>query len=127
MAAAGVQPQYTTWVGPPTEEAASRVRWGLSRVLQRWRLDDDAVVEAVLVADELVTNAVRHARTEWRLSVELRGRRLHIAVTDGMAGPDPEPPPGGTRLGLRRVNALAARWGWADHPGGKTVWAEMLT
>jgi anti-sigma regulatory factor (Ser/Thr protein kinase) len=105
----------------------NRVRWGLSRVLQRWRLDDDAVIEAVLVADELVTNAVRHARTEWRLSVELRGRLLHIAVSDGMVGPDPEPTPGGTRRGLRRVNALATRWGWEEQPWGKTVWAEMLS
>jgi hypothetical protein len=36
----------------------------------------------VLVASELGTNAVIHARGPLRLVVELRGRQLHLAVQD---------------------------------------------
>jgi hypothetical protein len=47
-------------------------------------LPDATVMDrAVLLANELVTNAIVHAHTEIRLRLELRGNRLHIAVRDG--------------------------------------------
>jgi anti-sigma regulatory factor (Ser/Thr protein kinase) len=55
------------------------------------------VDRAVLLAGELVTNAVVHARSELRLRLELRGDLLHLAVRDGsprllrlVTIPDPE-------------------------------------
>ena len=52
---------------------------------------------AVLVASELVTNAVVHARTDLHLRLELRGDLFHVAVRDGSPRllrlatvPDPE-------------------------------------
>jgi hypothetical protein len=54
-------------------------------LLDYWQLalPDTTVVErTVLLANELVTNAVVHARTDLRLRLELRGDWLHIAVRD---------------------------------------------
>ena len=84
---------------------------------------------AVLVANELVTNAVAHARTEIRLRLELRGDRLHIAVRDGSPGllrlvaPDPQAEGG---RGLWLIEQLARSWGVNRHPdGGKVVWCVL--
>jgi two-component sensor histidine kinase len=58
-------------------------------VCRYWQLalpDATVMDRAVLLAHELVTNAVAHARTEIRLRLELRGDRLHIAVRDGSPG-----------------------------------------
>ena len=91
---------------------------------------------AVLMVSELVTNVVRHARTEVTLRVET-GPPLHVAVHDGMAASDAfralvtERPPlaavsavGGRGIGL--VHGLATRIGLDDDPdGGKVVWFEL--
>jgi hypothetical protein len=42
----------------------------------------EQIDRAVLVASEVVTNAVVHAHSQLRLLVELRGDRLHLAVQD---------------------------------------------
>jgi anti-sigma regulatory factor (Ser/Thr protein kinase) len=88
------------------------------------------VDRAVLVASELVTNAIVHARTELRLRVELRGDLLHLAVRDGsprllrlVTVPDPEAEGG---CGLWLVEQLARAWGVNRHPeGGKVVWCTL--
>lgn len=87
------------------------------------RLSDDAV----LVVSELVENAVRHARSESVLRVELRPAGLSLAVRDG----DPAPPvlqrpardvPG--HRGVQLVDKVSATWGWMpSSDGGKIVWA----
>jgi anti-anti-sigma regulatory factor/anti-sigma regulatory factor (Ser/Thr protein kinase) len=114
----------------PTAAAASRVF--VRDILDYWQpaLPDGAVLEqAVQVANELVTNAVVHARTDLRLRLELRGDWLHIAVRDGSprllrrvtANPEAE---GGRGLWL--VEQLARAWGVHPHPdGGKVVWCTL--
>lgn len=85
--------------------------------------------EAIMVASELVENAVRHARSEPRLGLELRGEMLTVAVYDD----DPVPvrlvePEGGARrhLGLWLVSRLASAWNHAPTwSGGKVVWAAL--
>ena len=121
-------PQRTTWEGEPTAQALGGVRWGVRRVLEHWQVDEAVIDEAVSVVDELVGNVVQHARTPWRLAVELRGRMLHIAVDDGRVGPGPwsGKRAAGQVSGLRLVSALALRWGWDEHEAGKTVWADLL-
>jgi anti-anti-sigma regulatory factor len=72
----------------PTATAPAAARLYVRDVLGYWRLalpDDDIIDRAELLADELVSNAVVHARTSLRLRLELRGDLLHIAVHD--AGP----------------------------------------
>jgi anti-sigma regulatory factor (Ser/Thr protein kinase) len=102
-------------------------------VCQYWQLtlpDNTLVDRAVLLASELVTNAVIHARTELRLRVELRGELLHLAVHDGSPRllrlvPIPDPEAEGGR-GLWLVEQLARAWGVNRHPdGGKVVWCTL--
>ena len=99
------------------------VDWQLAQPEEHW-LD-----RAMVVANELVTNAVIHAGTELWLRVELRGDRLHIAVHDEsprllrVVDPDPGSDKGG---GLWLVEQLARAWGVQSHPdGGKVVWCTL--
>ena len=116
----------------PTPTAAAAARVFVRDILDYWQhaLPDSAVLErAVQVANELVTNAVVHARTNLRLRLELRGDWLHIAVSDGsprllrQVTADPEAEGG---RGLRLVEQLARAWGVHPHPdGGKVVWCTL--
>jgi anti-sigma regulatory factor (Ser/Thr protein kinase)/anti-anti-sigma regulatory factor len=116
----------------PTPTAPAAARAFVRDVIRYWELalPDATVMErAVLLANELVTNAVVHAHTEIRLRLELRGDRLHIAVRDGS--------PRLLRLvalegqteggrGLWLVEQLARAWGVNRHPdGGKVVWCVL--
>jgi anti-anti-sigma regulatory factor len=84
---------------------------------------------AALVVNELVTNAVRHARTTCRLNIRLDALGLRVAVRD--RGPVPSAliddtvhmPRSGT--GLHLVAALSNRWGVEQHADGKTVWVHL--
>ena len=67
----------------PTPTAPAAARRFVREALRAWRLDppDGELAElAQLLADELVTNAVVHARTGLGLRLELRGGLLHVAV-----------------------------------------------
>jgi hypothetical protein len=65
----------------PVPTAARAGREFVREVCGRWGLDGLAD-PAALLASELVTNAVLHARTALELRVELRRSRLQLAVTD---------------------------------------------
>jgi anti-sigma regulatory factor (Ser/Thr protein kinase) len=101
-------------------------------VCEYWQLalpDATVMDRAVLLANELVTNAVVHAHTEIWLRLELRGDRLHIAVRDGsprllrLVTPDWQAEGG---RGLWLVEQLARAWGVNRHPdGGKVVWCVL--
>jgi anti-sigma regulatory factor (Ser/Thr protein kinase) len=86
----------------------------------------------MLVASELVTNAVSHSlcTEEDFLSVQIaRDGRLRIAVLDpGVSGGSAEIADrpielGG--LGLKVVEQLAASWGTERSDAGYRVWAEL--
>jgi anti-sigma regulatory factor (Ser/Thr protein kinase) len=109
--------------------APAIVRTELSEVSdQTWPLDD-----VLLVASELVTNAVRHSGCHdthtLEVIVRLRHGRLLISVHDpGISGAAAEPTepkstePGG--WGLRIIDELSEHWG-AERPDGYRVWAEL--
>jgi anti-sigma regulatory factor (Ser/Thr protein kinase) len=89
--------------------------------------------DAMLIASELVSNAVLHsgAHRDDLLHVDLRFAEegvLFISVTDpGVSGGTAEPRSaddafGG--IGLRVVEQLATRWG-SDRRDGHRVWAEL--
>ena len=117
---------------PPTPAAAATVRDFVHRLLGHWRIalpDSELIDRAVLLADELVTNAIVHARTEFRLRVALSGDQLRLAVHDdsprqprlALLGPEAE-----TGRGLRLVEQTAKAWGVHHHAGdGKTVWCTL--
>jgi anti-anti-sigma factor len=117
----------------PTPTAPAAARSFVRQVYRHWELalpDPTMVERAVLLANELVTNAAVHAQTELRLRLELRGELLHIAVRDGSPRllrlatiPDPEAERG---RGLWLVERVAHSWGVNSHPGGgKVVWCTL--
>ena len=82
-----------------------------------------------LVISELDANAVRHARTQYRVEIALEGSTVVVGVQDGSpALPQkrtPRPGDGGGR-GLLIIESIARRWGVRPIDGdGKTVWAEL--
>jgi anti-sigma regulatory factor (Ser/Thr protein kinase) len=85
--------------------------------------------DATLVATELVTNAVVHARTASVLSVSLDRHGLHVAVRDmsphgaGAIRIGRDHPDDGR--GLHLVSELTRAWGVTPHVDGKTVWAVL--
>ena len=116
----------------PTAPAAARLFVG--ETLQDWRLgqpDEELSEQAQLLADELVTNAVVHARTDLRLRLELHGELLHLAVHDRdprplRPGPAARDSEGGR--GLVVIAQVAKIWGVHRHPeGGKVVWCILQT
>jgi anti-sigma regulatory factor (Ser/Thr protein kinase) len=116
----------------PTATAPAAARLYVRDVLQYWRLalpGQDVIDRAELLADELVTNAVVHARTSLRLRLELRGDLLHLGVHD--ASPRrlrlvPGDPESETGRGLRLVEQLTTAWGvHRGRDGGKAVWCTL--
>lgn len=93
-------------------------------------LPPDARDRVALVISELVTNCVRHARTEFRLLVTRSNGDVHIEVTDrgaghvGLKNPTLQEPHG---RGLQIVRGLARGWGVipATAGAGKTVWCNV--
>jgi anti-sigma regulatory factor (Ser/Thr protein kinase) len=106
--------------------SVSRVRHLVRTVLDGHHgvlLDD-----AVLVADELVSNAVRHGHgpRTCRLTLMDEGRGLRIEVTDAGSGePHLRIPDETGGRGLVLVDRLANAWGVHWFPRYKTAWAEM--
>ena len=93
--------------------------------MRDWNVDEARIDPAVLVANELVANAIVHAHSAPVLSLAAAGSDLMLRVAD--ASPDlPVARASGSDdlggRGLIVVDALVDRWGIDTHPGGKTVW-----
>ena len=95
------------------------------------------VDDALLVASELVSNAVRHgaplAATDGCIEVrwEIAEHRVHLRVRDGGPGPEngaPRAQHGSSDdergRGLTIISLLATSWGSA-YDDGATVWADL--
>jgi hypothetical protein len=99
----------------PVPAAARASREFVREVCGRWGIG--ALAEpAALVASELVTNAVVHARTAMELRVELRGPQLQVAVRDqdpNLARVLAAKERAGRGLGLGIVERVATAWGCA--------------
>lgn len=88
----------------------------------------DCCADAVVVVDELVTNALQHGSAPVSLRLQRRraGRRLRIEVRDGSRQmPQIGPPTTLRGRGLHLVGGLCADWGVVPTANGKTVWGEM--
>lgn len=130
---------------PPDFTAVREARRVVQRVLSNWRADD-IFDDVVLVASELVANALRHGlqvdepmtrlgeREGVRISLVSTGSHVICAVTD----PSDVPPVrqsadwfDGSGRGLQLVESLSLCWGWTLLDGdpevravqGKSVWA----
>lgn len=107
---------------------AAAARRVVAEVATRCRTPVD-LDDAILLADELVTNAVRHAGGATALLVCGTPSWLRVEVTDSSPVPPAltEPRPGHDRgRGLLLVERLSSAWGTQLlPPGGKVVWFEM--
>ena len=93
-------------------------RWGHAEVAE----------DAALVASELITNAVLHARTRLEVIVRRHDDRIRIEVSDGnrnLPRMRQHTVQSGTGRGLHLVAAVAADWGAEARHDDKTVWVEL--
>lgn len=114
----------------PDPSSVGTARRFVADCIRRWGLLDHAD-DALLVCDELVTNALRHARGPITLVVGRRSDRLVVHVEDDSPyPPEPAAAVAGTLAdsgrGLLLVDTLAADWGTKTTGAGKRVWAELL-
>lgn len=82
-----------------------------------------------LMASELATNAVLHARSEFEVSLAVSPGRVRVEVSDAnsrLPSVSPVPPDAHSGRGLQVVGSLASAWGVERTPGyGKMVWFEV--
>lgn len=109
-------------------ELVGAARAFTTATLAEWELDrfqDDAA----LIVSELASNAVLHARTPMRLTLQSDGRSfLRIEMHDDNPRQPSLAPPmvdAASGRGLPLVVAIASEWGISSEQGGKTVWAEL--
>lgn len=104
--------------------AASLDAWGTTAADVAY----SRVADAVLVASELMANAVKFCTGEIELKVGAHRDRIEIYVTDDSRQPvryeDPDQLSTGGR-GLLIVDALAEQWGQRQRGDHKTVWAHI--
>ncbi len=110
---------------PPVRRAR---RWIAENVPD---LDQSTLLDLLLIADALLTNAFEHATAPRRLRLtRCAGHVVRVEVYD--ASPQLLPvlgKPGGRGLrsrGLLLVNRLASRWGVNPETGHKAVWGEVV-
>jgi serine/threonine-protein kinase RsbW len=118
---------------PADASSVGKVRKEIVADLGNRDLPEDLVGEAEIVASELLTNAVRHARPlsdgTIRVRWKIRGDVVEVEVTDGGGATVPRPAPRTVWLssgrGLRIVRAMAHEWGVTEDRTGNVVWATL--
>ena len=115
------------WSLPPDSTAPRVARDLVQAALVSWRAPEDVV----LVASELVTNAVQHGSPPIALSLGAAGSIARVSVRNAhgenstrprVVAPEPDEPDG---RGLAIVAALSTAWGWESEGDSMTVWAEI--
>jgi anti-sigma regulatory factor (Ser/Thr protein kinase) len=121
--------RVANWIMSPSAQSPRLVRCLVRGLLEKWELADSSeIIEtAVLLASELVTNAVRYASRPISVRLMLTDSLLcevhdddhHLPVLD-----NPRPTQEGGR-GILLVSRLARRWGVSRITTGKVVWFEL--
>lgn len=93
-----------------------------------WNVPGKVRDDAVMIANELVSNAIEHAHTSARATLEYGRNALAVRVRDYSTGHpvrhgQHEAWAGGH--GLAILNGLTPAWGVDEHPDGKTTWARL--
>jgi serine/threonine-protein kinase RsbW len=120
---------------PPSPRSVGVARWLITEWCAPWvaaaQLDEDVVESALLLASEVITNAVVHGDGMVQVDVgRVDGPALRVEVSDDGGG---MPLIGAQRAdaesgrGMAMVELLSRRWGTdlAVGPLGKTVWFEV--
>jgi anti-sigma regulatory factor (Ser/Thr protein kinase) len=108
----------------------SAARHRAAKQFRQWGLDQQAEV-ASLIVSELITNAVRHANSDFELELTRGDSCVRIEVSDrSLEPPVPRERDHGSEApsgyGLAIVADLSAQWGWRlKDGGGKVVWADV--
>lgn len=119
---------------PHAPGAVSAVRRHIRTILTDWNLAADITEDVLLVASELLTNAIVHALPPATLSLSRsevdRCGAVRVEVTDrgpvaptGLSASALDPDEHGR--GLTIVTALATRCGVLVQSGGTSRWAEL--
>lgn len=120
-------------IGVPNDpESVARARQATAEALEAWGIGspmETVVGDLLLIATELVSNAVKFSSGTIALALAWSGRTVRVGVTDTSPAPAalgrPAPESTGGR-GLAIVAALSGRWGQtAYEEGRKEVWAEV--
>jgi serine phosphatase RsbU (regulator of sigma subunit)/anti-sigma regulatory factor (Ser/Thr protein kinase) len=96
--------------------------------VEGWLPDLETIHIAVLLVDELLTNALQHGSGQIELRLRRAPHALVIEVCDGSREPPrrrPHDPDAEGGRGLHLVAALSARWGSRPTQNGKAVWCEL--
>jgi serine/threonine-protein kinase RsbW len=125
-----LDPIVRNW--PQCAESVALARHHLRAALAEWGMGE-LTAPAELVLSELVTNAVKHARSCDTIGTRYvpqpdGGLRLEVADGDRERLPCPRAPSVDSLSGrgLHMVEGLAGgRWGVEQHPDGKTVWVVL--
>jgi Histidine kinase-like ATPase domain len=92
------------------------------------KADQELLYEAGVVANELVSNAIRACRSRIALRLDVHHGSIRIAVYDDGPGMPVERRTRSDEVGgrgLRIVGSLSTSWGTIPRPAGKCVWSEM--
>lgn len=101
--------------------------WHAARSFVR-RVFGDGAGDLLMVTDELVVNAVKHARGTASIGVTFQPLTDGVLVEVADGDPSPPAPRSAADLddsgrGLTIVAGLSVRWGWRPEAGGKAVFA----
>jgi two-component sensor histidine kinase len=118
----GIDTVHWAYPGDPAAAVAARRR--LAAQLRTWRIDAADAEPVLLVAYELLTNAVEHARTPFEVTISFDGTSVVVEVSDeSPLLPDLQPLNlrAARGRGLQMVAALAKSWNCVAHANGKTI------
>jgi anti-sigma regulatory factor (Ser/Thr protein kinase) len=117
-----------SWRFAADTDAPGKARRRVTDSLRQAGVDGALLANARLITSELAANAVRHARSPFRLALSSRDSTVRILVHDESTAvptmPDHDPlfPSG---RGMQLIAAIARRWGVDRAADGKVVWAEL--
>jgi serine phosphatase RsbU (regulator of sigma subunit)/anti-sigma regulatory factor (Ser/Thr protein kinase) len=118
----------------PEPTAVADARRFVRNTLTSWGLSErgDLVADAVLLASELVTNAIVHAGTPVQLTCRRDGANVEVSVLDRHpARVIPDPPGTAAEVdrpsgrGLLLPAALSSSWGVTYAPAAKVIWFRL--
>lgn len=123
------QRRTATLTLPAESTAPGTARGWAAATLARWGIGPDDLDVPLLGLNELVTNALLHARTGTRVELDLDDHRLLVLVSDGGISPElhvqDNDPTAVRGRGLALVEALTDAWGSERSSRGTTVWFEI--
>ena len=114
-----------------TPRAPGQARDWLATRAAAWGVSDQLREDAVLLINEVVSNAVDHVGGQHAIEVQARwnGASLWVGVADGSAVRPIVRELAHTEhrgRGMRLVAAIAHQWGAYDYRDGKRVWFEIV-